>query len=150
MTTVTHKSGDLFTSDAPALGQGVNVVGAMHAGIANVFRLRFAGMFDAYAKVCRSGALIPGGMFFWPATEELPAVYNIASQDQTGPNASLDWLETGTRAALQHADQNGITRIALPQIGCGIGGLVWEDALPVLEKVAAEYRCDLELWTYEG
>ena len=38
VTHIIEKRGNLFTSTAPALAQGVNIRGAMSAGIANDFR----------------------------------------------------------------------------------------------------------------
>lgn len=143
-----EKTGDLFTSDAPAIGHGVNTKGKMGAGIAVQFKNRFPKMYDSYRDLCATGMFRPGGVMVYSA--ESPVVYNIASQDLPGANARLDWLETGLRITLEDAEERNIERIALPQIGCGIGGLSLPDVLEVIKNVEANYVTEIELWTYEA
>jgi O-acetyl-ADP-ribose deacetylase (regulator of RNase III) len=146
MATLIHKTGDMFTTDARAIGHGVNIAGVMGHGIAVQFRNRFPEMHQAYKIACKRGLLEPGKTMIWPHTDDL-FVYNIASQDQPGRNARLDWLEEGVEAALQHADAKGIEKIALPRIGAGIGGLNWDEVAGALLRLAEEHKCDIEVWT---
>lgn len=145
---LTIRHGDLFTTDAPALGHGVNVDGLMGAGIAAQFAARFPAMLEAYRAQCRSGALRPGGMFAWVDLDSGRWVYNLASQDRPGRRARLGWVESSARAALAHADTHGVPVVALPQIGCGIGGLIWEDVAGVLDHVQGDFDAKFEVWVY--
>lgn len=145
MTTLTLHTGDLFTSTADGIGHGVNCRGFMGSGIAPFFKRKYAGMYDAYRVVCLAGNLHGGETFIWPTPEV--TVFNIASQEKEGRNADLSFLESGVRAALIYADKHGVKTLALPRIGCGIGGLDWADVEPLLAGLAAEYECDLEVWT---
>lgn len=139
--------GNLFDSTAPAIGQGVNVYGVMGAGIAVEFKRRYPEMYEAYKEHCVTKRLVPGKTFFWDE-EGKPAVYNMASQDAPGANATLGWLDDSLRRSLAHAAANGYDRIGLPRIGCGIGGLAWEDVEPLYEAASAEHGVDIEVWTY--
>jgi len=47
---ILERTGDLFSSDCPALGQGVNTLGLMGAGIAVEFRRRWPAMAEAYRQ----------------------------------------------------------------------------------------------------
>jgi O-acetyl-ADP-ribose deacetylase (regulator of RNase III) len=145
MTTLTLHTGDLFTTTADGIAHGINTAGVMGSGIAPYFKRRYDGMFDAYRVLCLNGHLHGGETFIWQAPEV--TVYNIASQEEPGRNASLPFLEQGVRAALIHADAHGVKTIALPRIGCGIGGLDWADVEPVLRGLAAEFVCDVAVWT---
>ena len=60
---IIERSGDLFTSECPALGHDVNTLGSMGAGIAVEFRRRWPALYDAYRVECRSGRRQPGGIF---------------------------------------------------------------------------------------
>lgn len=145
MTGIIHCQGDLFTTTARAIAHGVNVDGRMGAGIALPIRNKFPKMFSEYRLYCVTDVLQPGHTHTW--TDGQTVIYNCASQDRPGPYASLDWLDTSVREALTDADTRGIERIAMPRIGCGIGGLHWEDVEPLLFAAAADHRCDLEVWT---
>lgn len=138
--------GNLLNSSAPALAHGVNTDGIMGAGVARLLRDRHPQMFLSYRRACRTGTLSPGGVHAWQ-TPERRWIYNVASQQHPGPHARLDWLQTGLKEAAHHARQQGIDRIALPRIGCGLGGLRWVDALPVLQTVTRESHVALEVWT---
>lgn len=144
-----EKFGDLFTTDAPAIGHGVNVHGKMGAGIAVQFRKRFPIMYYIYTELCADGTMVPGSVLTDPNGP--PVVYNIASQDLPGAHARLEWLEEGLRTALSDAHSRGLDRVALPLIGCGIGGLDEADVVPLMQQVESEYpSVQIELWRYQG
>lgn len=149
MTKVIYREGDIFSTDAVAIGHGVNIVGYMASGIAPFFKQRYPTMYSAYHERCVTYKFQPGNIFVWldPNKEAQRYVYNISSQDKPGANARLIWLEQGVEKALADADLRGIDRIALPRIGAGIGGLEWDDVRATLESAAAKYNCDIELWT---
>lgn len=140
-------TGDLFTSTTGAIGHGVNTRGAMGAGIAVIFKRKYPAMYEEYHDLCRRGELRPGEVFPWRDPNTGLWVYNIASQDRPGPDARLEWLSTGASAALEHAAANDIKTIALPRIGCGIGGLVYEDVEWALRQVERNRESGFEIWT---
>ena len=143
MTRLIEITGDLFTSTAPALAQGVNVDGFMGSGIAPIFKRLYPDMYVEYRALCLAGELLPGGFHHWhgPIT-----IYNLTSQDRPGRNARLEWLESSLSAALADADDRGYNRIAMPLIGCGIGGLNWSDVRPVIQRLAESHTADAEVW----
>lgn len=143
-----HK-GDLFSTRARAIGHGVNVRGVMGAGIAVQFKNRFPDMHRQYRIICQNGDLHPGETFVY----EIPNhggdlyVHNIASQDDPGPHAKLEWLVEGVRASLLHAANKGVYRMAIPRIGSGIGGLDQTEVEEALRALVAQYPVTLEIWT---
>lgn len=117
----------------------------MGAGIAVHFRNQWPVMFQEYRARCRSGLLRPGGLFTWDDPSGL-VVMNLASQNRPGSDARLAYVASCVKAAVDAATDRGIDRVALPRIGCGIGGLSWSDVKTVL--LAQETPVvTLELWT---
>lgn len=96
---ITIHHGDLFDSEAAALGHGVNVDGLMGAGIAATFARTFPRLLLEYRAACRSEALQAGGMFPWRAPDGR-WVYNLASQDRPGRRARLDWERSSGQAGV--------------------------------------------------
>lgn len=47
------------------------------------------------------------------------------------------------------ARQNNIEKIALPKIGAGLGGLVWDDVKATINRVAKDYD-DIDLIVIEN
>jgi O-acetyl-ADP-ribose deacetylase (regulator of RNase III) len=108
----------------------------MGAGIAKPFKDKFPLMYEEYALMCEKNQLLPGYAFPYFAGGGR-WVYNITSQNFPGADARAVWLSLGLRDALIHARLYGVKEIALPQIGCGIGGLDYKkDALPIFERLA--------------
>jgi len=137
-------SGDLFSSTADGMAHGANGLGVMGAGIAPRFKKLYPDMYAAYNAEGTAGRLHGGDVFVWKAPGI--TIFNVISQGILGPNAKLSFVEAGIRKALAVADADGVRTIALPRIGCGIGGLDWADVEPLLEGLAGESICDLEVW----
>lgn len=147
MGTFTERQGDLFESTAGAYAHGVNTAGVMGAGIAAGFRDRYPDMYELYRAQCTLGGLRPGSVLEWHDPGGDRWIYNVASQDHPGPHARLDWLVDGFADAMDHADIHGVNTIAIPRIGCGIGGLLWTDVRPALAGLFMGRKVNVEVWT---
>lgn len=146
---LTTRNGNMFDTTLDAVGHGANTFGLMGAGVAAQVRSRFPGGYSRYRQACRDGDLTPGGAQVLPPEETGGRwLVNIASQDRPGRHARMHWIETGLRVALTTLADSGVRGLAIPEIGCGIGGLALKDLLPVLQKVAdAHPDVNLELWS---
>ncbi len=137
----TEITGDLFSAGTQAIAHGVNCKGLMGAGIAAEFARRYPRMKQAYIKRCELGLMKPSSFFFWAGDQ--PLIYNLATQMMPGRDARLTWIERSVDNMLTHAVSCGIQSIAMPRIGCGIGGLNWEDVQPQLKELGDMHPVDL-------
>lgn len=146
--TLVLKTGDLFTSTADALGHGVNCMGLMGAGIAVAFKERCdPAMYEEYRKLCEQKLLKPGLIYPFRNSDGR-YVINIASQEYPGPDATYEWLDSGMANALAYCSQRGLKSLAVPRIGCGIGGLEWDTVRDLMQQCANSYAdVDLEVWS---
>lgn len=129
---VAHRKGDVLT--APAFGHGCNCKGAMGAGVAALVRDRFPEAHAEYVKLCRSGVFKPGVVHH--AVERGVHVFNLATQEFPGPDARVEWIEASVGRALEMCESLGIPELAIPWLGCGIGGLARPLVLKALERAA--------------
>lgn len=151
MTNLIHRKGDIFTTNARAIGHGVNTHGVMGAGIALQFKNRFPKMYEAYREDCKNGKLRGGEVMPWAIGTDWGSdlmVFNIASQESPGDNATYDFLVSGVKTAIDICVLIGIPVLALPRIGSGIGGLDEAIVEGILESLAKRTAVDIELWTY--
>ncbi len=111
-----------------AIGHGVNCHGVMGAGIAAAVKDLYPDeMYERYRDACDEGRLRPGMVLPYSAPfDGLPRLYNMASQNTPGADARIDWLWSSLHLALVDCYRRGITELAVPEIGCGIGGLEWD------------------------
>jgi O-acetyl-ADP-ribose deacetylase (regulator of RNase III) len=138
---IVERTGDLFSSDCPAYGHGVNTMGSMGAGISVEFCRRWPDMFHEYQRLCEAGELQPGMVHVYRAPDR--TIVNLATQRSYRRGAArLEWV----RAAAAEVAKLSLEGLALPRIGAGLGGLRWEDVRVVLEAELAPLPY-VELWT---
>lgn len=129
--------GDLFESKAQCLVNAVNCVGVMGAGIAKQFKRRFPkAYFTEYAQLCRRGGLYPGGVHLYELGDG-KFIANFATKNHWQRPAQMGWIEEGLVNLKQLAIEHNIKSIAMPAIGCGLGGLDFGD---VSKMVKAEFQ----------
>lgn len=146
MSSYTHVYGDIFDyAETHALAHGVNCQGLMGAGIAATMRKRYPGMERFYRLLCTSHALVPGGMFPWHDRETGDVILNCASQNEPGADARLGWLLASLRLAASYCVEQNY-ELAIPEIGCHIGGLDRDEAFRVFEQIGNEV--ELTVVTY--
>lgn len=132
-----YQEGDLFEAGIPVLAQGVNLAGIMGSGIAVEFRRRWPEMYAEYRELCRAGKLELGRFHQWTAPDQSVTVFNLAIQPEPGPCATLGAVRESAVRMLFEAEDRGIPAVAVPRIGCGLGGLDWADVNAALMTVAA-------------
>jgi len=150
------KFGDLFTTNAKIIGHGVNCDGVMGAGIAKAFREQFPENYRWYRSNCLQSSLHAGDAFVWRENDKM--IMNFASQDRPGHHAKYPWLFSalynGASVLSRDGDLKGEygTTIAIPEIGCGIGGLEWKKAAQVIQTVEAvlDNEIQFEVWHYDS
>lgn len=143
---VVLKTGDLFTTDAFAIGHGVNGMGLMGAGVALEFRNRFPKMYAEYQTRCETGFNGIGQVFLYIEDDTL--ICNMFTQVFPGANAKLTAIRLALDETLDALFRKGIDKLAIPRIGAGIGGLKWEDVLAMITRVSEDYPdIEIEIWS---
>jgi O-acetyl-ADP-ribose deacetylase (regulator of RNase III) len=131
--------GDILAADAEALVNPVNCVGVMGAGLALQFKRAFPQNFAAYETACAAGQLQPGTMLVH-ATGALSGprwIVNFPTKRHWREVSRLEDVEAGLLALADEVKRRGIRSIAVPALGCGLGGLKWEDVRPRIEGAFA-------------
>ncbi|MFN0009599.1 MAG: macro domain-containing protein [Planctomycetota bacterium] len=127
-------------ADAEVLVNAVNCVGIMGKGIALQFKLTFPENFEAYRDACRRGDVIPGRMHVFatgrPGNPRF--IVNFPTKRHWRESSRLEDIEAGLSALTQEIRRLGVHSIALPPLGCGLGGLDWQVVRPCIEAAFAE------------
>lgn len=135
---VVEIQGNLFehVSEGDAIAHGVNCRGFMGSGIALPIKNMFPDNFLAYNELCRRGELQPG--FILPIIEHGILVFNMATQYEMGPDAQYDYVNAAAQNLYVYCLGNNIPVVKMPKIGCGIGGLQWEQVSKILQETGDE------------
>lgn len=137
MIELTH--GNLLKANAEALINTVNTDGYMGKGIALQFRQTFPANFVAYELACDSGEVQIGRMFvFETGTLYNPRyIINFPTKAHWRGKSRLSYVEQGLVALIDEVKARKIQSIAVPALGCGLGGLDWEVVRPLIEQAFA-------------
>ncbi len=124
--------GNILDDESDALVNPVNCVGVMGKGLAKQFKERFPDNFEAYQRYCASKALQPGGVhaFYNQATEQM--IFNAATKGDWREHSNIQDITKVVLNLAHKIKAHRITSIAIPQLGCGLGGLKWEYVRPLL------------------
>jgi len=137
--TVQIKSGDLLKETTDAIVNTVNCVGVMGKGIALQFKQRWPKNFKEYEAASKRKEIKPGKMFVYDLGEwEKPRyIINFPTKVHWRGDSKLEYVEDGLRDLVKQVKRLGIKSISLPPLGCGNGGLDWDD---VRELIFAAFK----------
>ena len=133
---IQFKHGDILQADAEALVNTVNCVGVMGRGIALQFRKAFPENFKVYKAACARKELEPGRMLVHNLSRLVNPRYiiNFPTKRHWKGKSRLEDIEAGLAALVGEVSKRGIRSVALPPLGCGLGGLDWKDVRPRIER----------------
>jgi O-acetyl-ADP-ribose deacetylase (regulator of RNase III) len=140
-----RENADIFGSTADALVNPVNCRGVMGKGLALQFKTRFPECFGPYKEACDAGLLRPGILVRVPSTYG-PDIIMFPTKDHWREPSRLEWIEQGLAYLKAHYSEWGIRSLAMPKIGCGLGGLDWRDVRPLIEKYLADEPLQVEVY----
>ncbi|MEO8702169.1 MAG: macro domain-containing protein [Kofleriaceae bacterium] len=119
-------SGNLLDARVDALVNPVNTVGVMGKGLALQFKRAFPRNFAAYTAACKRGEVAIGRMFVFE--EDTPRfIINFPTKQHWRDPSELAYVRDGLLALVGEISQRAITSIAVPALGCGLGGLDWTE-----------------------
>jgi O-acetyl-ADP-ribose deacetylase (regulator of RNase III) len=149
MANIVEMDGDIFESGAEALVNTVNCVGVMGKGLALEFKKRFPKNFKAYRDVCAEGLLHTGKSFvfmnrMYDAHATTPRyIINFPTKQDWRDPSEYAYIAFGLNDLEAKIRNYGITSIAIPALGCGLGGLDW---IKVKQLIIAK-MCQIECVT---
>jgi len=133
---IRDQTGNLLQAKTDALVNTVNTVGVMGKGIALQFKRAFPANYKAYKRACDQGQVELGQMFVWDAgalAQVQPRfVINFPTKKHWRSKSRLSDIETGLTELVRVIGDLSIQSIALPPLGCGLGGLDWSDVRPMI------------------
>jgi hypothetical protein len=101
-------------------------------------------MFKDYQAACKRGEVRPGQPDLWRDGERL--ILNLPTKDDWMEPSTIEFVEAGLKAIRTHWKEWGITSMALPALGCGLGGLEWTLVKPLIENFLGDLPIDIEVF----
>jgi O-acetyl-ADP-ribose deacetylase (regulator of RNase III) len=111
----------------------------------------FLDNYAAYAAACKRGEVEPGRMFvFHTNTLHNPRfIINFPTKRHWKGKSRLKDIESGLNDLIEVVQRERIHSIAVPPLGCGNGGLDWDQVRPRIERAFAEVP-EVQLYEPKG
>jgi O-acetyl-ADP-ribose deacetylase (regulator of RNase III) len=152
--TVTITQGDLLRQDdVDAIVNTVNCVGIMGKGIALQFKNKWPQNFRAYEVACKAKEVRPGRMFIFDSGGLIKPNYiiNFPTKDHWRGKSKIEFVRDGLKDLVAQVKKMGIRSIAIPPLGCGNGGLDWNEVRPlIVEAFASQPNVEVRLFEPAG
>ncbi len=135
---ITETEGNLLEAKTEALVNAVNCVGVMGKGIALQFRREFSeDYFKDYKRACQSGELAIGKVHVYELknVETNPRfIINFPTKNHWRRQSRIEDIESGLQSLVEAIELYEIKSIAMPALGCGLGGLNYAEVKGLIEK----------------
>lgn len=145
--------GNILEADVEALVNTVNTVGVMGKGIALQFRQAFPANYDLYRRACKRSEVVPGRMLVVSThrLENPRLIINFPTKRHWKGKSKVEDIEAGLVDLVNVIKREHISSIAIPPLGCGNGGLDWDDIRPrILNALAAVPSVKALLYSPDG
>lgn len=77
-------------------------------------------------------------------------IYYLVTKDKSGAGffPTYESLESSLKAMHDHMLKNNVTELAIPQIGCGIDGLKWDEVEARIRDVFKDSDVEITVYKY--
>lgn len=131
------QNGDIWETPAEWIVIPVNCKGIMGGGLALDAKNRYYDHYRHYQRMCKNGVLTIGTVRY-----AFPLVF-LPTKDSPSLPSTLDYVERGLAALSNDLMESWLEdecdSIAIPALGCGLGGLDWKDVKPLIEEYLSSY-----------
>lgn len=142
---------NLLDSNCDVLVNCVNCVGVAGKGVALEFKKRYPEMYRDYKHDCKAGFIETGKTWWWITDDNRYIVCFPTKQHWRDPS-KLEWIESGLIdfAYFLNIDApwnpDRYNSIAIPKLGCGNGGLSWNDVHPLMIKYLKDLPVEVRIY----
>ena len=132
----------IFECQSKILVNPVNTVGVSGKGLALEFRQRFPDNYDRYRYCCLNGSLSIGKILI---TKGQPIIANIPTKDHWRDPSKIEWVVLGLNKLKTYMVKFNHSSVAIPKLGCGLGGLDWGIVKPIIHDTFKDVYFDVSL-----
>ncbi len=135
--------GDILLTGAQVIAHGMAVGDPMNRGLALAIHEKYPLMHKDFHHWCHQTNPKPGSVWMWGSVGGVRIV-NLLTQE--GGSAHASHPSKATLSNVNHAlkdlrkliEKEQFTSLALPRLATGVGGLQWEEVLPLMHKHLAD------------
>ena len=139
-------NGDIFKSKCEALVNPVNIKGIMGKGLALAFKTKYPAHFENYKRACQNGEMTTDKVLAYQEKNG-PMIICLATKADWRDSSKMEYVSAGLDDLVKQIKTLGIRSVAIPKLGCGLGGLDWNKVRPlIVEKLSALDGINVEIY----
>lgn len=135
MTKIKEVNGNILDSSCEVLVNPVNTQGIMGAGLALQFKRKYPEMFLDYRITCSKNNVMIGNIFVYTLeTKYLPTkyIFNFPTKTRWNLKSNYSYIKLGMMDLINKIAYYKINSIAIPALGCGLGGLDYKEVKTII------------------
>jgi len=141
--------GDLFETDMETIVITVNCKGVMGKGIALRLKNTAKPAYEKYRELCEAGEMNLGKSVIYDEPIDVlqgKTILFFPTKFHWKNRSELFQIKKGLEDFAENYADMGITSIAFPALGCGNGGLNWNDVKPVMRESLEDLDIDIKIY----
>jgi len=127
---IEYSNGSIFDADVEVLVNPVNCIGVMGAGLAKEFKVRYPLHHMEYVRACEQFSIVLGSVY--PIRRAQKMIVMFPTKRHWEDSSNLKDIKRGISDLAAMIISFSVQSIAIPALGCGLGGLNWSDVLPIM------------------
>lgn len=140
-----HTRGNLLDSSCQVLVNAVNCVGVTGAGIAKQFQDRWPKQVGEYREFCRAGQLRPG-VIHEALLPDGRSIVSVPTKRHWRDSSRYADVAAGITELTRYCQETDASSIAIPPLGCGLGGLPQHLVLNAIRLKMSDLNT--QVWLY--
>lgn len=152
-------SGDLLLSSSKVIVQGIAPNDHFNQGLAHALRERYPSLYHDFRHYCNQHHPKEGTLWAWAGVGENSSaeviVVNLFTQSAAEGHGGVGHPGKATTKSVNHAlrelakwaVKEKVPSLALPRLATGVGGLKWNEVLPLIEHHLGELPIPVYVYT---
>ena len=140
--TIIYTDGDILMDPAEAIVIPVNTVGVPGAGLAKAWAKKDPDAAGVYQALCEKGLVTIGEINIVIHDDSRWIMF--PTKEHWEHPSRLEWIEQGLMDLQQQV--TGLESLAVPALGCGLGGLEWDAVRRLLEKYLTPLSASITIY----
>ncbi len=140
--TIIYTDGDILMDPSEAIVIPVNTVGVPGAGLAKAWAKKDPDAAGVYKSLCEKGLVTIGEINIVIHGDSRWIMF--PTKEHWKHPSRLEWIEKGLMDLQPQV--TGLESLAVPALGCGLGGLEWETVRRLLEKYLTPLSASITIY----
>ena len=142
--TIIYTQGDILEDASQAIVIPVNTVGVPGAGLAKAWARKDPEAAKLYKALCKLERIKIGEVATITTADSHWILF--PTKEHWKEPSKIEWIEDGLIHLSQMIKDLQVKSIAIPALGCGLGGLNWEDVKPLMQVYLLQIRIPITIY----